>query len=168
MLSRNFDILTPMSKVHRISRTIWKRQTFGAEPGMWVALVKDVASGYVPGSVTKVDDTNASNVFALCINYCIPADQPISTYEANDTKIGRISTIEEPGIRCQMSTGLFVTGSTLHIGTKLYVSKAINSVGMLTNLCAIGDIAVARVESISGSDIEIKTIDQVAATVAVV
>ena len=126
MLSTEFEILTPLSKLHRISRQISDRDTFAIEPGMWVKLD---AEGRVANYVLDNGTGNGSavpvapkkeDVVELCINSAVSG--ALSVYEGNDTKVGNITTILEPGVRVAIGAGLLL--GTLVVGDKVAINAA--------------------------------------------
>ena len=179
MLSKSFDVLTPLSKLHRISRSIYDKESFEAMPGIWVALVdKSVTTPrYVEGGVVNTSHSNATSVYELCLNFAKPStligDTGIGAYEANDTKVGRITTLSEPGVRLYVGDGLIAEGSTasLTIGQKLHIySDAMYSSGdadkngMLTGVApdATGTHSTVKVVKVTGDapdHVEVQTIE---------
>jgi hypothetical protein len=175
MLSKNFDVLTPLSKLHRISRTILNRGSFTTEPGIWVALASATAPKYVEGSVVEVGNSDATKVYELSMNYSAPADDinptGVGAYESNDAKVGRITTLSEPGVRLIMGDGLLTAATSiagLSIGDKLVVSAlGDDDDGKLMPVpTAAGDyVQVVKVTGISGTTIEVQTIEPLVVTV---
>lgn len=105
MLSKEFEVLTPLSKVHRITRQISDRDAFAIEPGMWVKLdAEGRISNIAPG------DTLTAAV-ELCISNAVSGD--LAVYEGNDTKVGSATTLAEPGIRVKVGTGLIEGSPTV-------------------------------------------------------
>ena len=174
MLSKSFDVLTPLSKLHRISRSILNRTNFTSEPGLWIALANNGVQGYVDGAVVEVGNADASTVYELCLNYSQPADvinaTGIGAYESNDTKVGRITTISESGVRLYVGDGLINPDTSiggLAIGDKLVVSADGDSHdGKIRKATAPGDyVAVVKVTGIDGNSIEVQTIEPATITV---
>jgi len=96
---KTFDVLTPMSDFHRVSRKIKDIDTFEIAKGMWA---KQTNEGLV-----ALDDA-ASGLSVLCLNDSQKADDATSKYEANDTKVGNITAIQQPGLRVVAGASFFV------------------------------------------------------------
>jgi len=108
-----FDVLTPLSKEHRITKRIATKVNDGtsdvdvtltAEPGIWVA-----TTNY--GVVDK--PTEAANslqgLSALCLNH---SNNGVNPYEANDVKVGSIALLRSPGIRVLAGEAYFELSDT--------------------------------------------------------
>ena len=88
---KTFDVLTPLSKTHRVSRHIATTDgtnpiTLVTEPGLWV---QNTAEGVTSKSVTALSGLSM-------IGLSSATDNP---YESNDIEVGYISTLREPGVR---------------------------------------------------------------------
>jgi hypothetical protein len=150
MLSKNFEILTPLSKLHRISRQIHDTDTFAVEAGMFVGLD-------TTGRLVNLSGVITAGTVELCISNAIAGkvggvDNPLASYEGNDTKIGSATTIAEPGIRVAVGDAL-VTG-TPSIGDAAFVAE--DGAGFDTN--ATVGIKVGVVTGV-GSLTEIRLIE---------
>lgn len=132
------QILTPMSKVERVSRQI-DASVFRATPGLWAKLQND-------GSLLNiVEDTPAK------INKMVIGSRSGNIYEGHDTAHGRIATMESFGIRCKVSTNLY-TGD-ISLGDRLVVSTDGDTLGQLTSAETTAETGsyevVGRVEEIN-------------------
>lgn len=87
------EILTPLSKTHRVSRKIDTANVV-AVPGIWGELAAD-------GSLANIDGgtTDKAAIFKLIIG-----NASSNIYESHDVEVGRISTIEDTGIRVVADT----------------------------------------------------------------
>lgn len=130
------EILTPMSKLTRVSRRI-DAANFLAVPGIWAKVnstggLDNIATG-VPALGTRIVISNASS----------------NVYESHDIEVGRITTVETPGVRCKVDTAGYVDSANVAVGLDLVVSADAGEEG---KLAVIADVAngtyevVARVE----------------------
>jgi len=158
MLSESFDILTPLVKVHRISRPIYDMETFTVIPGQWIGLVP---ASTIEGAVDSLSTLTDPKIAELCISHAVKPGAPASAYEGNDTKVGRISTISEPGVRAvfgvdllhEQATTDYSIGGDVYAGTDGLLVSSANA--------GAGDIKVGYAESVSaGAHIVIKTTEQ--------
>jgi len=119
MISKSFDILTPLAKIHRISRKISDMDEFNISPGYWVD--KDAFTGDI---IEIKDSTTSLNLPALCLSAYSSSDSffydGLSAYTSHDTKLGRITVVEEPGIRCHFGLDYFI-GIIPNVGQKLTI-----------------------------------------------
>jgi len=131
------EVLTPLSKVHRVSRQV-DPDDFVAVPGIWAKLASD-------GSVENITTDAPALSCKMVINSASD-----NKYESHDITIGRISTIEEPGVRCRVDTECYVDSVNVAVGKDLVVSCEDGSEGKLAvedDLVKTGNYAiVARVE----------------------
>jgi len=135
------DILTPLSKLTRVSRSIGDTAAFtGVVPGIWGQIESD-------GSINKVANGSALLVFKLIINSASD-----SKYESQDVEVGRIATLESPGARCKVSS-VGYTGS-IAAGDDLIVSTTSGENGKLKTVpVAAGTyVVVARCEQVNSSE----------------
>jgi hypothetical protein len=135
------DILSPLAKATRVSRSIYDPATFVAVPGVWGRIRSD-------GSIELVPAGSEPSVPKLIIN---SASQNI--YESQDVEVGRITTLESPGIRCKVSDVGF-TGS-ISQSDDLVVSSVHPNEGKLIKLPTAGNgtyVIVARAEQVNGSE----------------
>lgn len=156
MLSNDFEVLTPLDKTHRVSRQIADTETFTVEPGQWVLL--DAA-----GRVATVvgEDLSAASVVELAINHAVAGNNELSNYEGNDTKVGRIATILEPGIRVAVGSGLFTGTATM--GLPVYVDT---TTGGFTVDAATDDfILIGKVTGV-GDLVEVRLVEPTVVTIA--
>jgi hypothetical protein len=118
MISKSFDILTPLAKIHRISRKIADMDEFNISPGYWVD--RDGMGDIVNFKST----TTTVTLPALCLSAYSSSDSffydGLSAYTSHDTKLGRITVIEESGIRCHFGLEYFI-GAIPNVGQKLAV-----------------------------------------------
>jgi len=117
MLSTQFEVLTPLTKIHRISRQISASNGFDMEPGRWVKLD---GSGRAIAFDTSVKPFK-TDVVELSISSAISSSNGLSEYEANDTKVGRITTIATPGTRILIGLGLLKGAPA--VGSKVTISE---------------------------------------------
>ena len=113
------EILTHFKKLERVSREIDAR-TFVASPGIWAKLNSD-------GSLSNVVINTPAKINKLVIGHSTG-----NKYENNDTVVGRITTIENFGIRCRASYQLYV--GVINIGDRLAVSTAADTLGKLISV----------------------------------
>jgi len=157
MLNDNFDVLTPLSKVHRVSRRIADPETFTAEPGVFLALTST-------GEVENVKDT--SKVIEICISssraYDYTNPTGLAVYEANDTKVGSITTIPEVGTRFTIGDDYFASTSGAGVGEVISVSTATGTEGELNVGAASESITVAKITGMNptASQFEITLTEQ--------
>lgn len=140
MLSTDFEVLTPLSKTHRISRQIADVDTFEATPGTWVELNDK-------GQVVVATGT-AGAVVELCLSRAIPASSDLYNYEANDTKVGRVSTIADPGVRVLVGKGL-ITGAVATGANLKVVAEGkweVDVAGTAGVVTATGDLVEIRLK----------------------
>jgi len=134
------EILTPLSKVHRVSRVI-DPANFVAEPGVWGEVQGD-------GSLANVQTTTPTQLNKLVITSASD-----NIYESHDVEVGRISTIEDHGIRCKVdSVGYH---GTISQGDDLYVSSETGNEGKLTNAAGVvttGDHELVAIAEEVGTD----------------
>jgi len=117
-----FEILTPLDKVERVSRSI-NPATFVATPGIWALL-------YTDGSLVNVAAT-VNNI----INKLVIGSASASIYESHDVEVGRIATMESFGVRCQTDSQGFTTAHGVPvIGDMLVVSTNAATLGKLIPL----------------------------------
>ena len=112
------QILTPLSKVDRVSRAI-NPDTFRSIPGIWAVLNND-------GTLSNVVEDTPSLVNKLVMN-----GRTGSIYESHDTSAGRIATMESIGIRCRVSDNLY--SGDIFLGDRLVVSTAGATLGQLVS-----------------------------------
>lgn len=130
------EVLTPLSKCHRVSRKI-DAATFVAAPGIWAQVQADgslvnVATG-TPPPVAKLVIGNAS----------------ANSYESHDVEVGRITTLEAPiGARVKVDSAGY-TGSP-SAGDALTVDETASSEGKLKT-AASTDIVVANCEEVDAT-----------------
>ncbi len=174
MLSENIDILTPLSKVHRVSRPILDRTNFTVEAGQWVALAAKTAPNYVSGAVVKASAGTSAKVYELVLNGSrasnIVGATGLGAYESSDTKVGRITTLMEPGVRVTCGLDLLTVTATasINVGDNLTVSVAASTAGLLSPIPTdAGDYeAVAVVTGVTGTEIEYRMVPQFTIKVA--
>ena len=109
-------ILTPMSKLDRVSRQI-DPDTFTATPGIWAVLNTN-------GTLTNVVANTPNLVNKMVIN-----QRTTSKYESHDTAVGRIATMESIGTRVMLSYSLYV--GVINQGDRLVVSTDSDTLGKL-------------------------------------
>jgi hypothetical protein len=106
------EILTPLVKLHRVSRSV-DPSVFVAKPGIWGELNPD-------GSLKNVVTDEPAKINKLVVNSASE-----NVYESNDVEVGRVTTIEDFGVRCLVD-GEGFTGtpnSTINVGDLLAVSN---------------------------------------------
>jgi len=142
------DILTPMSDFHRVSRKVLNRDAFSVKAGFWA---KKVNGGVMSFNEAATAATSGVNV--LCLSDYIPASNPLSMYEGNDTKVGNITAVNAPGIRVLIGEAYLVTptawdNSVYNTGVALkVVSHLTVDTGKLT-VAATGDYANAVIQDV--------------------
>jgi len=139
----SLEILTPLSKGHRVSRKI-DSANFTAVPGIW---------GYV--------DTNGTlNNFVVNTpqlgSRMVISNASTNEYESHDIEVNRISTLESPGFRCKVDTDCYVDSVNVAVGLPLVASVDTGNIGKLAVLADItktGDYEiVARVEEFDATN----------------
>ena len=140
------EILTPLVKLHRVSRSV-NPDTFVAVPGIWGVLGID-------GSLTNVATGVVTKLNKLVVN-----SASNNKYESNDVEVGRVTTIEDIGVRVQVDSAGFTSGGGLVQGEALAVSVKAGFEGLLfgvdenPNGEGPGDYEiVARVEEIDATN----------------
>jgi len=113
------EILTPLTKVERVSRQI-DSATFVAAPGIWAQIQED-------GSLLNVVETTNA-----LINKLVIGSASLNQYESHDIEVGRITTMESFGVRCKVDSEGF-TGTPTQ-GEFLIVSSAAKTLGKLAPL----------------------------------
>jgi hypothetical protein len=113
------QILTPMSKLDRVSRQI-DPANFIIAPGMWAKLNND-------GSLSNVVANTPAKINKMVIN-----SRTASKYESHDTAAGRITTMESIGTRVKLSYGLYV--GVITMGDRLAVSTYSDTLGKLISV----------------------------------
>ena len=107
------EILTPLVKLHRVSRSV-DPSTFTAVPGIWGVLLPD-------GSLRNVVDDEVPSV----LNKLVVNSASNNKYESNDVEVGRVTTIEDVGTRVLVDGAGAVDiagmdqGDPLAVGTKV-------------------------------------------------
>jgi hypothetical protein len=136
------EILTPIVKLHRVSRSV-DPTTFEAAPGIWGVLMGD-------GSLVNVTTDTPSKLNKLVVN-----SASSNKYESNDVEVGRLTTIEDIGVRVLVDDAGFTTGGGLAQGEALAVSVKAGYEGKLfgvdenPNSEGPGDFEiVARIEEV--------------------
>lgn len=150
------EILTPLDKLHRVSRKIDK-DTFVAVPGIWAEVKADGTLDNIttdtPGVVTKLVMNSASD----------------NIYESHDVEVGRITTVEDIGFRYQVDGEGYV--GTAAFGELYAVSDKATAEGKLFDVAEkptseAGDYEiVARCEEVSGANRIFRTLSPVIFTV---
>lgn len=110
------EILTPLVKLHRVSRSV-DPSTFVAKPGIWGELQVD-------GSLKNVVTATPAKINKLVVNSASE-----NVYESNDVEVGRVTTIEDFGVRCLVD-GEGFTGDPA-VGDLLAVSNIAGYEGKL-------------------------------------
>jgi hypothetical protein len=85
------EILTPLVKLHRVSRAV-DPSTFVAAPGIWAALNSD-------GTLQNITTDTPPTLSKLVVN-----SASSNPYESNDVESGRVTTIEDIGVRVLVDT----------------------------------------------------------------
>ena len=149
------QILTPLNKVERVSRSI-DPTTFVAAPGVWAQLQADESI------INVVAGTNA------LVNKLVIGSSSSNIYESHDVDVGRVATMESFGVRCQVdSTGYY---GSMTLGDLLCVSSLAGQLGKLVSsreaANGIYEI-VARCEKIDtvGGFLTFKTISPMIVTI---
>ena len=126
------EILTPLSKLHRITRVI-DPSNFVAVPGIW----GDLGTDGVLANITV--DTPSINCELVI------SSASANVYESHDIEVGRISVISEPGIRCRVDEEGYIDSANVVIGVDLLVAVDTGTEGELSTLADItktGDYAI--------------------------
>ena len=164
---KHFDILTPMSDFHRVSRRVAEVDDFETEIGYWVKVTKD-------GAVNHFDGDGAANtdkgVSVVCLSSSKRATNGLSLYETNDVKVGSVTCINTPGIRISAGEDYFATGidtaatdalwvpedgASYNVGVMLGVMTDIDNAGKL-EMVGVGEFGNAI---ITGIDHEARIIE---------
>ena len=128
------NILTHFNKIQRVSRII-DPDNFVAVPGLWAAMAAD-------GSIENVTtDTPA------VLNKLVIGNASSNIYESHDVSIGRITTMESPGVRCEVDSEGY--SGTIVQGERLIVSTTAGTEGKLVGVTneaeAAGDYEVVAI-----------------------
>ena len=153
------EVLTPLRLVHRVSRKITP-SSFVASPGIWAEV--DANGGLVnittdtPATITKLVLGNASS----------------NIYESHDVTVGRITSMEDHGIRVKVDTdgytGSPIQGALLAVSDQDGVEGKLFSMGETPN-GETGDYeVVARCEEVGTGFIIYRTISPAITTVVAV
>lgn len=134
------DIKTPLALVDQSARLIANPAAFTCKPGQFVKI----------DSTGKVAAVSAATDYALMTRTSVSGSQ----YEGNDVKAGRITVIESYGVRSVVGSDV-ITGTVA--GNDVLVLDAANP-GKVKKTTTAGDIVVARVIAVNGSEVEIKTV----------
>jgi hypothetical protein len=151
------EILTPMSKVERVSRQMDPDTFVIVRPGLWAVLEND---GTLTNVVTDTPDK---------VNKLVIGSRTGNIYESHDTAHGRISTMESIGIRIRLTHGLYV--GAISVGDRLTVSTFVSTKGKLISIESAyetGDyeaVAMCEEAHITEGYIIIRTISPVIVTV---
>jgi hypothetical protein len=122
----SFQVLTLLSKSSRVSR-ICDPDTLIGEPGTWVELVAD-------GSIVNVGAAALST--APKIAKVLFNGNSANQYESQDVTLGRISTFETVGARCEASADMF--SGTINLGDDLFVGFGVTGAGKLKSAQVAG------------------------------
>lgn len=103
------EILTPFSKFTRVSRKV-DPDNFTAVPGLWGVIdsdggIENVTTGTPPIGARMIISSASSN-----------------KYESHDIEVGRITTVETPGVRFKVDTEGYVDSVNVAVGADLVVS----------------------------------------------
>jgi len=138
------EILTPLSKGTRVSRVI-DPDNFLSVPGIWAKI----------NSAGGLDNiTTATPALGTRL---VLSNSNVNVYEANDVKVGRITTLETPGFRCRVSVTGYVDSVNVAVGGSLVVSANAGDEGLLA-MALVADVSagtyeiVARVEEFDATD----------------
>ena len=143
----SMEILTPMQKVERVSRSV-EPSTFVAAPGIWASLQAD-------GSLINTVTSTPSKINKLVIG-----SASNNMYESNDVEVGRIATLESFGARCKVDSTSFA--GVINQGDLLVVSCDSGTEGKLVAFATVTATGVyehvARCEQIDTTYLYFKTI----------
>jgi len=132
------EVLTLLNKVERVSR-LFDLDTFTGVPGLWVEVNSDSSIKNI------VTDTPAK------INKMLFNGVSDNMYESNDTKAGRVTTIESHGVRCKVDSAGF--DGPVALGDDLVVSTADGTEGKLVSVAETAETGtyevVARCEEVN-------------------
>jgi ribosomal protein L23 len=133
------ELLTPMVKLERVSRSI-DSATFVAAPGVWAQVQADGSLiNVLAGVNAKVNKLNIGSASS-------------NIYESHDVEVGRITTMETHGVRVKVDTAgytgtpsfgdlLVVCSEALKLGKLVSTDEAVNGTYEI----------VARVEEVNSS-----------------
>ena len=146
--SSDFNILTPITKLDRVSRQC-DPTTLVALPGKWGVLDTD---GSVINPVVDSDNNKLNVLFgSRSLHYNI--------YEGNDVKVGRIATIEGEGF--QYKVGVTGYDGQIDQSDLCVVSTNSTSIGKLVSVNYTAETGayeiVARCEQIIGDHLVFRT-----------
>lgn len=114
------DILTPWSKIERVSRQMNPDTFVITRPGLWAVLEND-------GTLTNVVTDTPDKINKLVLNA-----RTGNRYESHDSSHGRIATMESIGVRIRLTHGLYV--GVISVGDRLCVSTYTGTKGKLISL----------------------------------
>jgi len=136
------EILTPFTKFTRVSRKITP-SSFVAVPGIWGVIN---SSGGLSNVVTSTPPIGARMVISSASS---------NIYESHDIEVGRITTIESPGVRFKVDTEGYLDSANVAVGKDLVVSDVAGSEGKLAVEADVGNATyeiVARVEEFDATN----------------
>jgi len=132
------EVLTLLNKVERVSR-LFDLDTFAGVPGLWVEMNAD-------SSIKNVVANTPAKINKMLFNGVSD-----NAYESNDTKAGRVTTIESYGVRCKVDSAGY--DGTVNLGDDLVVSTADGSEGKLVSVAETSETGtyevVARCEEVN-------------------
>jgi hypothetical protein len=135
------DVLTLLNKVERVSR-LFELDNFVAVPGIWAEVVDD-------GSIKNV----VTDTPAKC-NKLVFSGVSDNVYENNDTKAGRVTTIESHGIRCKVDSEGY--DGTINVNDDLVVATGAGIEGKLVSVAETAETGiyevVARAEEVNDTE----------------
>ena len=145
----DFKVLTPLSKIDRVSRQC-DPTTIRALPGQWGQIFTD-------GSVVNLALQSQGNKNHILFG----SRSSTNRYEANDTKVGRITTLESMGMR--YTVGPVGYDGPIDLGDFCVVSTNSVSIGKLVSVNHTPETGgyeiVARAEQIDGDKITFRTVN---------
>jgi hypothetical protein len=135
------DVLTLLNKVERVSR-LFELDNFVAVPGIWAEVVDD-------GSIKNV----VTDTPAKC-NKLVFGGVSDNPYENNDTKAGRVTTIESHGVRCKVDSEGY--DGTVNVFDDLVVATGAGIEGKLVSVAETTETGiyevVARAEEVNDTE----------------
>ena len=143
-----FDVVTPMSYFHNVSRKIKNVEEFDIKRGMWC---KQVAGGVMSFNESTTAATSGVNV--LCLSDAKKPGTGASMYETNDVKVGSVTAINTPGVRVTVGEDFLVAPaawdySVYNAGVSLGVEETAGADAGKLKAVTTGDWANAMIEDV--------------------
>lgn len=138
MLGTGFDILTPISKLHRVSYRFDKEDGATFNPGEWGELLAD-------GTMAEIGATKVTGNYKLVLTRVSDSE-----YESHDVEGGRITAIDTPACRVMIGSNLMDAGNFTGISA---MDKLTPAAGGKLKEAATGNAIVGIVQEVHADHI---------------